>query len=372
MNYLIVAIVCIIALAIGTFALFENEIFSKNRKRKFIILSIVLIFEVAIDTIAFEIDGRVAGQYEIYKLLKIIEFIVSPVIPAIYSNIISNGDFWKKIRYVYLGILIINAGMQISNLFIPLMFNINENGVYTRTTFSALYLILLGISFLLLLISANNTYIQKTTSINATLYSILFFILFGVIVRAVKSEANSDWLCMTISYFIFIMYYSNSYFKMDSLTKLLNRMAFDTKFASINYTTAIIIIDANKFKSINDEYGHQNGDLALCKIAEAILKVYSRFGYCYRIGGDEFCVILKRGAIEKLISLVKEDSINAALKNLNYKLDIVISHMAKQYPMLSSGVSQGYSIYNAELISENKPSLEDVFKMADEKMYENK
>ena len=372
MNYLIVSIVCIIALAIGTFTLFENEIFSKNRKKKFIVLSCILIVEIAIDTIAFEIDGRLTGKSEVYTLLKIIEFIITPVIPAIYSNIISNKEFWKNIKYIFVGLIIINALMQIANFFTPVIFSVDENGVYSRTVFSIAYLILLGICFILLLISANNTYIQKTSSINGTLYSILFFILFGVIIRAIKSESNCDWLCMTISYFIFIMYYSNSYFKMDSLTKLLNRMAFDTKFSHINYTTAIIVIDANKFKNINDEYGHQNGDLALCKIAEAILKVYSKFGYCYRIGGDEFCIILKKNAVEKLCTLVKEKNVNIALKNLSYKLDIVLESMTKQYPMLYSGVSQGYSVYDIEATGDTKMTLEDVFKNADENMYENK
>ena len=46
-------------------------------------------------------------------------------------------------------------------------------------------------------------------------------------------------------------------------------------------------------------YGHyRQGDLCLAGIAECIKKSYANFGYCYRIGGDEFCVLLKNGGNE--------------------------------------------------------------------------
>lgn len=53
------------------------------------------------------------------------------------------------------------------------------------------------------------------------------------------------------------------------------------------------MFDVDDFKQINDSYGHVQGDLCLAEIAECIKKAYANFGYCYRIGGDEFCVLLK-------------------------------------------------------------------------------
>ena len=52
------------------------------------------------------------------------------------------------------------------------------------------------------------------------------------------------------------------------------------------------------FKQINDRYGHLQGDVCLAEIADCIKKAYARCGYCYRIGGDEFCVLLKDEASE--------------------------------------------------------------------------
>ena len=53
------------------------------------------------------------------------------------------------------------------------------------------------------------------------------------------------------------------------------------------------MIDVDYFKQVNDRYGHLQGDVCLAEIARCIKKAYAHCGYCYRIGGDEFCVLLK-------------------------------------------------------------------------------
>ena len=47
------------------------------------------------------------------------------------------------------------------------------------------------------------------------------------------------------------------------------------------------------FRSINDRYGHLQGDICLAEIGRCIKKAYARSGYCYRTGGDEFCVLME-------------------------------------------------------------------------------
>lgn len=66
-------------------------------------------------------------------------------------------------------------------------------------------------------------------------------------------------------------------------------------------TTAMefTMFDVDDFKQVNDCHGHVKGDLCLAGIAECIKKAYADFGYCYRIGGDEFCVLLKNRAKEE-------------------------------------------------------------------------
>lgn len=55
----------------------------------------------------------------------------------------------------------------------------------------------------------------------------------------------------------------------------------------------LVVFDVDDFKQINDRYGHLQGDLCLAEIGRCIKKAYARSGYCYRTGGDEFCVLME-------------------------------------------------------------------------------
>lgn len=86
----------------------------------------------------------------------------------------------------------------------------------------------------------------------------------------------------------------------DSLTRLLNRHAFtvlaETFLARTdraNATAALLIIDADNFKQINDEFGHERGDVALQIIARAIRATLREADLVGRIGGEEFAVLLQ-------------------------------------------------------------------------------
>ena len=374
MNYLIVSFVCIIALFIGILSLYENELFSYSQRKRFIILSIIIIVEIIIDTIAITVDSH-PEIVTIYKILKIVEFTLTPLIPTFLASLIANQSFWIKIRKILYSIIGVNAVAQSITYFLPFMFYIDEGAIYYRTIFTYFYIGILIICFIFLMLSVNNSFIKNVNNLNGTAYSINVFFFLGMIIRLFNSKNNSDWLCITVGLFLFIIYFNNSYLKIDPTTLLLDRKVFNTKLTRITYNTAIIVIDANKFKVVNDTYGHQSGDIALLKIAERILKVYGKVGHCYRIGGDEFCVILKRNMLKKLAYGTKNCDIYSALDNLSMELDKEIEKKSQKYAMLKFGVSQGYDIYyslNDLTYPIDYKTINDVLKTADENMYKKK
>ncbi|GAB2660016.1 hypothetical protein GCM10027271_18410 [Saccharopolyspora gloriosae] len=81
----------------------------------------------------------------------------------------------------------------------------------------------------------------------------------------------------------------------DPLTGLANRAALERRFARARrrrQRVAVLLADANRFKSINDTYGHRVGDLVLCEIA-TVLALHARPGLLpVRLHGDEFAVLL--------------------------------------------------------------------------------
>lgn len=88
-------------------------------------------------------------------------------------------------------------------------------------------------------------------------------------------------------------------YQIDLLTGLLNRFAFDEK---LNWELkrlnryggklAVLALDIDKFKLINDNYGHQIGDVALKKLGEIILKSFRNSDFAGRPGGDEMIVVM--------------------------------------------------------------------------------
>ncbi len=89
--------------------------------------------------------------------------------------------------------------------------------------------------------------------------------------------------------------------QIDPLTGLGNRRQFDESlanvlaFASQTRPVALVLIDMDGLKAINDRYGHPMGDQALQAVAEAIRASIRDSDIACRIGGDEFAIILPQG-----------------------------------------------------------------------------
>jgi diguanylate cyclase (GGDEF)-like protein len=94
---------------------------------------------------------------------------------------------------------------------------------------------------------------------------------------------------------------------MDSLTGLLNRSALAQRFEELEQQAAqqadaslgLLIADIDHFKAVNDEHGHLVGDAVLKDTAYAMRKSLRAFDLIYRVGGEEFVVLLPGADLEK-------------------------------------------------------------------------
>lgn len=88
----------------------------------------------------------------------------------------------------------------------------------------------------------------------------------------------------------------------DGLTKLANRYAYEQERNRLEelkeIPVVIMVSDMNGLKEINDTLGHHVGDEAICKIAELLENAFQKEAKCYRIGGDEFCVLSESLSVE--------------------------------------------------------------------------
>jgi diguanylate cyclase (GGDEF)-like protein len=115
----------------------------------------------------------------------------------------------------------------------------------------------------------------------------------------------------------------------DALTGLFNRGAFEKMKQYLGGSLdplAVLIIDVDLFKHVNDNFGHEVGDLALKKVSAVLVENFRSSDLVFRIGGDEFCVIMQMiTPNDKGIIREKVDLINAELSKADDKMPAKLS-----------------------------------------------
>lgn len=147
--------------------------------------------------------------------------------------------------------------------------------------------------------------------------------------------------------------------RMDDLTKLQNRRAFNERIVEImeivnkEEIPAILgIIDIDKFKRINDTYGHPVGDKALIALAGQLMEFTRKEDEIFRIGGEEFAVILPDCSLEKAFE--RMESICASIASHQFAIKDIVETIT-----ISVGLAQ----------IEKGIRQEDVEKLADMALY---
>lgn len=382
-NYSVIAGVSTLFL-IGCLAhLSENDVFSKKRICQFQNLIYVLMFETLIDWV-FEALVVVEAPVQVLYVVKATELIVNPTLIYLVFLIfydkknIKQEPIMQRLRKIILATIVGNVFLQSLALFGLNVFSIDAERQYHREILVCIYVILLLIGVFAMMHSILVFSSKTQSTMRVTMLAFAFILLASIMLRALFVDNNYDFLCMSVAMLFLLIYYSHLTLRVDYLTRLLNQNVYRRVIKSIDYTTIIIVIDANYFKEINDLFGHECGDHTLKQIGHAILEAYGQYASCYRMGGDEFCAILKPDMFDKLISETPRRDAYLMAEKFMARLDEAIqieSDKGNDEGFLEYGVSQGYGIYYSESgypDIEERMTPEMVAKLADECMYEAK
>lgn len=148
-----------------------------------------------------------------------------------------------------------------------------------------------------------------------------------------------------------LLYISNT----DALTGCLNRHAYETDINKLDLKKEWIYIslDLNSLKHINDTYGHDVGDEMICAAAACMTASFGEFGRVYRIGGDEFVVIVTQ----------KPDELDAMTKHFD-------SSVAEWRGKIVDSMTISYGCVRS--LEEDWEFVYDIAKEADRRMYASK
>jgi len=169
----------------------------------------------------------------------------------------------------------------------------------------------------------------------------------------------------------------------DGLTKLFNRRYFDLqleRWISLsnrkNTDLSLILIDIDHFKKVNDNHGHQSGDLILQNVSDVIHQEIRQMDAAYRYGGEEMVIILPQTSLSET-RLIAERIRNSIAKSIfrtvaNKKLKITVSAGIAEYS--ASETKKNFiervdaALYNAKAKGRNRvcesTTPDHIFKVA--------
>lgn len=146
----------------------------------------------------------------------------------------------------------------------------------------------------------------------------------------------------------------------DALTGTLNRRAIERKSKRVfdpsrrrHDSISALMLDVDRFKEINDNYGHLAGDLALCAIADCLRNTMRSGDLIARLGGDEFLVIMP----------------NTGAAAAELAADRVHAHLAALRVACDNGEFGVQASIGVTSIDSSKLTLEDLLKLGDRALY---
>lgn len=144
----------------------------------------------------------------------------------------------------------------------------------------------------------------------------------------------------------------------DYLTQLKNRNAYDVVLSNIDARNCqqdmgIIMVDLNNLKKVNDTDGHEMGDQYLQAAADTLRRAIGEQGVVYRIGGDEFAIIVEYAYEKKLEQLAYDIGCDYAIHRLQCSIP--------------TSLAVGFALFDPR-----ETTIRNTMKRADTDMYANK
>ncbi|KXL54145.1 putative diguanylate cyclase YeaJ [Anaerotignum neopropionicum] len=306
LHYVSLGIVSAMAMLLLCIIINHNE--TLNRKMKmFFTLAIIGIIIVTLAEVASYYYAKPNTDFRLQRIICCeIIFCVSPFITLFIT--LAFCKLALNVIVIWFLPAIVNLFLTLLSPFFGFIFYVSANNVYSRGPFYGLFMLSIMLGGVLLIFETVNSDKRYQSKNGHILYLILLFMVIGVTIQILLPMVHTIWICVALSTSFYYSYFCELSEKYDAQTFLFNRRAYECELERIEDAAHayILLFDIDDFKIINDTYGHQYGDECLYKVACCIKDTFQSLGLCFRIGGDEFCVVSKN-IEEKIIIDAKKD-----------------------------------------------------------------
>lgn len=350
-------------------------IFSNRRKvrtvfldeKLFLTMCILDLLMCLLETLTFVIDGRAfPGARGLILVSNAALFATNSLFSfswVLYADYKLFGRL-DRLRRIYPLVSLPAAAvvlLSVANLFTDVFFTVSADNVYSRTGLVYLtYLVTYG--YLIcgaVLVFRYRKKVGKYLFMPVVVFLAPVFL--GSLLQMCFYGISLIWVSVAFGLTSLYINLQNELSLVDSLTKLYNR---DYLTRYLNYTVqrippeqwlAGIMMDINSFKSINDTYGHSEGDAVLREVGRMLLSAVPREDLAARYGGDEFIV---------LSSVRGEKDLHTLMDAIHRRADQINAAGRHPYPI---SLSMGATLYLP-----GEDTMDSFLRRMDQRMYEAK
>lgn len=304
----------------------------KIESRIMMVLLAVSMFNCVADIYVFQCDGMPGPGYRSILMvgntyLYMYNLIVG--IGIIYLILLHIDRKTRGLHMILFWVLsVIEMALLIVNLFVPIVFEVDENNLYHRGDYYILFVVL---GFVLLFYGYSYYMIAKLRNPSLRYFPVLEFlapILIGNIVQMQMYGISLLPISFAVAFSAITIALQNECIYIDKLTGVYNRYELDKVLKRRHYRRGekliAMMLDLNDFKSINDTYSHEEGDQALVTFAKALMEAIGSEGLVIRFAGDEFII---------LIPVFKPVTIDDYKERIHKKLDEYNGISGKPYKL---------------------------------------
>lgn len=334
----------------------------EDRLYSFMVIGVMLA--CFMEAASYALDGKVfPGSRVLNYIANTYLFTVNLLLPfsmLVYIDLGLYGDpgrIWKKYKpQIIIGAIML--AVNIVNFFVPISYYISPQNVYERRPVSYVYYFVI-LYYAISAIVVTHRY-EKRFGTRSFFKIELFLvpIIIGTSLQFMFYGLSLAWLSSAIGLVGLYMMQQNETAYIDPLTGVYNRQYLRHMLSSWegrSYRFFGIMIDLDRFKIINDTYGHSEGDSALVAAADLLRSVCGDGSMAFRFAGDEFIILIRTDdAVEPE---KKTDELLKAIEDFNRGSE-------KPYTI---EVSYGLAAFDPE-----KDSVDSFMGEMDRKMYEMK
>lgn len=338
-------------------------------------LIVVVVACLSADMLSYVFDARIFfGSGVLHRLSMFLSVLLTVCVGSIWNlffDVIFHVRASKKRWALYMLPVAVAFVCLFVNLFTGWLFSFDANNVYARGPFAFvsffLQYFLLGVLIFRAIFFKFTVKTLRYAKLRLSFILVcLLSLVFGFFQIVALGKIALHCFGVTASIFIMFLRFQDDQITNDLLTGLNNRYALDAYIEDkikiyqdgkhARTQLYLVMMDVNDFKSINDIYGHFEGDMALKRVATALKKVgasHKSSLFIARFGGDEFAAVFETSSERRVIELCND--IKDTLKN---------ETADKEYSLT---IGTGYALYTGKTMS-----IAALYENADKELYEDK